>query len=65
MAFIAARKEAVLVVSVQDEGKGCTELMLRSKFKHILNKCLLQLVKGKCEYLHVFDIASSKRLSLI
>lgn len=43
MAFIAARKETVLIASMQNEGEGCTKLMLRSKFKHILNKCLLQL----------------------
>lgn len=37
----------VLVVIMQDEREGCTKFMLRSKLQHIVNKCLLQLVKRK------------------
>lgn len=38
MAFSMARKETILVVTMEDEAEGCTKLMRRSKFKHILNK---------------------------
>lgn len=41
MAFIKARKETGLVSTVEGEAEGCTKLILRSKFKHIPNKCLL------------------------
>lgn len=41
MAFIKARRETGLVVTVDGEAKGCTKLILRSKFKHIPSKCLL------------------------